>query len=178
KAGQFECAQTQYEKALALCRTLCDTWAVSEAYYRLGEVKAQRSPLEAVALWKHNVLPFWRGTPREPVILNWMGIQSYGQDPARAARYHRKALFTTRGKGRHRERARALVGLITAYMFQGEVQEGLYTYLTALKLLHSKHDLSELYGRMGYIFLEMGDFENALQSADKSLEISQNLIDR
>lgn len=172
-SGGHECARIQFEKALARWRALYDLQGVSETLYKLGVVKSVVGDHgEAYSFWRENVLPLWRNTRREPWLLNQMGEEALTgpkADPKTSLSFHQQALGLERARW-HSEDFRALLGLINAYYYKGEIQQGLSTFRTALGLVRTERERAELFGIVGNLFFDMGDFERALQVYDRALE--------
>jgi CHAT domain-containing protein/tetratricopeptide (TPR) repeat protein len=143
--------------------------------FREGVALQGESPEEAMAIWS-DVLATWRGLGEpalEGEVLARMGADAFNRRRFdRSAAYSRQALDAFRRAGERYEQAVLHQGFASMLLQQGEAEEALDHYRSAVALAReleaSYAEASALYG-MGALYHRRGEIQEALSHYEEAL---------
>lgn len=170
---RYRSALCSFERALLVWQQLGDGDAIVETRHRIAATHAEINTPEdrdrATLIWEREVLPAWKGTFREPLVLNQIGEVS---SPASAGALFRTAFDLADKRNDHAQMMRALNNLISIYLSQGQFQSALETLQSALALVGpSAGERSRIYVTAAELYRGAGSYETSIYFSRQALAL-------
>ncbi|RMG77464.1 MAG: tetratricopeptide repeat protein, partial [Bacteroidetes bacterium] len=180
--GQWEAAQTAFEKALERARKTDDRALIGYANNGLGHLLLLKGNYPDAGMYLEAAAAFFESIGHQEgisVVYGNLGNLYFRQGNYEDAKSHFvRSLEIAQSLKNHPVNAQIVANLGLTYMNLGKYDEGIAWQQSQLDICKQNRDkpgMAALYTNMGIVYFEKGDYDAALRCYEKGLELSEEL---